>query len=83
MRYVVQFVVGHEGCSIDDIRNAFPEEDLSEIEAAVRQADEAGYINANITRTDLLEGPVFNFGFIFPTPAGRALLERGAPRWRG
>ena len=76
MRRVVQFVVDHEGCSIDAIRNHFAETALQDVENLVIQTHEAGLIDAQLTYTRMMDGDSPNFGYIRSTPEGRAWLER-------
>ena len=79
MRYVLEFVIQNEGCTIDDIKNAYPERD---VEQDVIHLHESNRIDARLAYTRMLNGDSPNFGFIRSTPEGRALLARTRPRWR-
>ena len=79
MRYVLDFVIQNEGCSIDDIQSAHPQRN---VERDVIYLHESNRIDAQLTYTRMMDGESPNFGFIRSTAEGRAWLERTRPRWR-
>ena len=79
MRYVLEFVIENESCSIDDIKNAYPERD---VEQDVIRLHESNRLDARLTYTRMLDGDSPNFGYIRSTPEGRGWLERTRPQWK-
>ena len=80
MSYILEFVIENEGCSIDDIKNAYPEK--RNLERHVIHLHESNRIDAQLRYKNMIDGDVPMFGYIRSTPEGRGWLERTRAQWR-
>lgn len=79
---ILEYVLAHPGCTVDDLMREFQGRSRPEIEDHVITADEHNLLNANITRQQTLEGEIINIGYLHATNVTAGYVERARPRWR-